>query len=88
MLRAYHPFEVADETTTLTLSKDESFHLAKVLRARAGEAISVFDGNGKTFFGKILGGDAKALTVSVESRACVPAPCCRLALAGAGLYNV
>ncbi len=83
MLRAYHPFEVADETTTLTLSKDESFHLAKVLRARAGEAISVFDGKGKTFSGKILGGDAKALTVSVESRACVPAPRCRLALAQA-----
>lgn len=83
MLRAYHPFEVADEATTLTLSKDESFHLAKVLRARAGETISVFDGKGKTFSGKILGGDAKALTLSIESRTRFAAPVCRLALAQA-----
>lgn len=83
MLRAYHPFDVSDAADTLTLSREESFHLAKVLRARAGEAVCAFDGKGKTFSGKILGGDAKALTISVESRACVPAPRCRLALAQA-----
>lgn len=83
MLRAYHPFDVPAEATTLTLSKDESFHLAKVLRARAGEAVEAFDGKGNIFSGKILNGDAKALTISVESRKHVPAPRCRLALAQA-----
>lgn len=83
MLRAYHPFDVPADAEALTLSKDESFHLAKVLRARAGEPVIAFDGNGKTFSGKILGGDAKALTISVEARSCVPASRCRLALAQA-----
>lgn len=83
MLRAYHPFDVPAEAETLTLSKEESFHLAKVLRARNGEAVTAFDGKGTTFTGKIIGGDAKALTISVESRSCVSAPQCRLALAQA-----
>ena len=83
MLRAYHPFDVPADAETLTLSKEESFHLAKVLRARNGEAVAAFDGKGTVFIGKIIGGDAKALTISVESRSCVPAPQCRLALAQA-----
>lgn len=83
MLRAYHPFDVPDGATTLMLSKDESFHLAKVLRARTGEAVEAFDGKGKIFSGKILGGDAKALEISVESSRQIPPPRCRLALAQA-----
>lgn len=83
MLRAYHPFDVSAEATTLTLAKEESFHLAKVLRARPGEAVEAFDGKGNVFFGKIQNGDAKALTISIESRESVPAPRCRLALAQA-----
>lgn len=83
MLRAHHPFDVPADATTLTLSADESRHLAKVLRARPGEAVEAFDGNGGVFSGKILGGDAKALTISVETRERVPAPRRRIALAQA-----
>ena len=83
MLRAHHPFDVPADATTLTLSADESRHLAKVLRARPGEAVEAFDGRGGVFAGKILGGDAKALTISVETRERVPEPRCRIALAQA-----
>lgn len=83
MLRAYHPFAVPADAATLALSADESRHLAKVLRARPGEAVEAFDGNGGVFSGKIIGGDAKALAVSVEARERVPAPRCRIALAQA-----
>lgn len=83
MLRAYHPFPVPADATTLALSEDESRHLAKVLRARVGESVEAFDGNGNVFYGKILDGNAKALTVSVECRECVPAPRCQISLAQA-----
>lgn len=83
MLRAYHPFDVPADATALTLAKDESFHLAKVLRARPGEPVEAFDGKGNVFSGKIQSGDAKALTISIESRKNIPAPRCRLALAQA-----
>jgi len=42
MMRAYHPFPVPAEAETLTLSREESFHLVKVLRVRADEKITAF----------------------------------------------
>ena len=83
MLRAFHPQPVPADAETLTLAKEESFHLAKVLRAGANEPVSAFDGRGNFFTGKIVGGNANALTISIEKRENVPAPRCRISLAQA-----
>ena len=81
MLRAYHPFEVAPDAPTLTLSREESFHIVKVLRARADEKISAFDGRGNVWTGRMVSADAKALEIAVETRKRAAPPPCRLALA-------
>lgn len=81
MLRAYHPFDVPADSRTLTLSREESFHIVKVLRARASEEISAFDGRGNVWTGKMLNADAKALEISVDSHDFFAPPKCRLALA-------
>lgn len=83
MLRAYHPFSVPEDAGTITLSREESFHIVKVLRARADEKISAFDGRGNVWTGRMIAADAKALEISVESRERVEPPRCRLALAQA-----
>lgn len=83
MLRAYHPFPVPEDAGTLTLSREESFHIVKVLRARADEKISAFDGRGNVWTGRMVAADAKALEISVESRERFAPPRCRLALAQA-----
>ncbi len=81
MMRAYHPFPVPAEAETLTLSREESFHLVKVLRVRADEKITAFDGRGNAWTGTPLALDPKALTLAVESRERREPPACTLALA-------
>lgn len=81
MLRAYHPFDVPADSHTITLSREESFHIVKVLRAKTSEKISAFDGRGNVWTGKMLNSDAKALEISVDSHECFSPPKCRLALA-------
>lgn len=81
MHRAYHPFEVAPDAPTLTLSREESFHIVKVLRARADEKISAFDGRGNVWTGRMVSADAKALEIAIETRERAAPPSCRLALA-------
>jgi 16S rRNA (uracil1498-N3)-methyltransferase len=81
MLRAYHPFPVPAEATTLTLSREESFHIVKVLRARPDEKVSAFDGNGNVWTGRMISNDPKALEIEVETREHFEPPRCRLALA-------
>ncbi|MGN0860876.1 MAG: RsmE family RNA methyltransferase [Candidatus Spyradosoma sp.] len=81
MMRAYHPFPVPAEADTLTLSREESFHLVKVLRVRTDEKITAFDGRGNAWTGTPVALDAKALTLAVESRERLAPPACALALA-------
>lgn len=81
MLRAYHPFDVPADATRLTLTREESFHIVKVLRARSDETISAFDGRGNAWSGRMLNADPKALEISVEARERVSAPACKIALA-------
>lgn len=83
MFRAYHPFDVPAEAKTLTLSREESFHLVKVLRARANEEIVAFDGRGNYWCGKMLNADAKALEIEICLRSRQEPPKCTLALAQA-----
>lgn len=81
MMRAYHPFPVPADADTLTLSREESFHLVKVLRVRSDEKITAFDGRGNAWTGSPVSLDAKALTLAVESRERREPPSCALALA-------
>lgn len=83
MLRAFHPFAVPADADKIVLSGEESFHLAKVLRGTEGEAVSAFDGRGNVWEGKIVGGTAKALEISIAARRTVAAPQCRISLAQA-----
>ena len=81
MLRAYHPFDVPAEATTLTLSREESFHIVKVLRARSDEKITAFDGRGNSWSGHMISADPKALEISIETRERIEPPKCKIALA-------
>ncbi len=83
MLRAFHPFAVSADADKIVLSGEESFHLSKVLRANKGESVEAFDGHGNVWSGKILGGNVKALEISVESHSTIPVPACRISLAQA-----
>lgn len=64
----------------LVLDARESHHVVRVLRARAGETIEVLSGDGRVFRGRILGANAKALEVSVDSVTVAEARRCRLRL--------
>lgn len=83
MLRAFHPFDVPAEAQTLTLAPEESFHLAKVLRARADETIRAFDGRGNAWDCRRIAGESnpRALVLRIVSRGQIAPPPCRLALA-------
>lgn len=81
MFRVFHPFPVPADARTLTLSPEESFHVVKVLRARDDEKIVAFDGRGNSWTGTRVGGDFRALEISIEARESVNPPACRLALA-------
>lgn len=81
MLRAFHPFNVPVDARTLTLSREESFHLVKVLRARSDEPIRAFDGRGNVWDARPISGDARALTLEIVSREHIAPPKCSLALA-------
>lgn len=83
MLRAFHPFAVPADAPSLTLSAEESFHIAKVLRARADEPIRAFDGRGNAWNCRRIAGEnnPRALALEIVSREQIAPPQCRLALA-------
>ncbi|MDR2429688.1 MAG: 16S rRNA (uracil(1498)-N(3))-methyltransferase [Puniceicoccales bacterium] len=80
-LCAYHPFPVPSRAQEITLSPSESAHLARSLRAQAGESVRAFDGNGRSWFGSVARADAGALVMRVESARQVEPPRPVLALA-------
>jgi len=81
MFRVFHPIPVPANASTITLSSEESFHVVKVLRARDDEKIVAFDGRGNLWTGHRVGGDSRALEISIDSHDVVSPPACRLALA-------
>lgn len=65
--RAWHG-DVPGEGATLRLSPGESHHLTRVLRLRAGDALSVFDGRGREWEADLVSvsGDEAIVRVGAE----------------------
>jgi 16S rRNA (uracil1498-N3)-methyltransferase len=59
---------LGDEGDQAVLSAGESHHLARVLRLRPGDRVSVFDGRGREFVARIVQADRAAATVSLVAR--------------------
>ena len=49
----------------LSLSKEESHHLLSVLRAKAGEELTLFDGQGREALAKLTQAKAKQATIEI-----------------------
>lgn len=58
--------ELTSETQTLTLSKAESHHIAKVLRARVGQVVKVLNGRGLLASGEISLASPSACQVEIQ----------------------
>ncbi len=52
---------------TITLNREESHHLAKVLRMKAGDSVQLIDGNGLLAEGKIVEDSRNGSVILVES---------------------
>lgn len=56
------------DAETLFLTEEESWHCAKVLRKKNGDILSVIDGKGNLFSGKIVSDNPKKILLSIESK--------------------
>jgi len=56
------------DASTLFLTEEESWHCAKVLRKKNGDILSVIDGFGNLYSGKIVSDNPKKILLSVESK--------------------
>lgn len=61
----FHAPQLTPAATQLTLTADESRHLVRVLRLRAGDAVEVFDGRGRMVAGTVTAPVADATVISV-----------------------
>src|SRR5262245_45999405 len=67
MHRFYAPaLDAGDES--VALPRDESEHLARVLRIGAGDTVSVFDGRGSEYLGRVTSANAREARVALLSR--------------------
>lgn len=53
---------------SVVLPKEEGEHLTRVLRLGAGDTVSVFDGRGREFLARVLGGARREVRVQLLSR--------------------
>lgn len=67
----------------IELDKNESHHLVSVLRARQGDAITLFDGSGKAWTGTIVESNPKNAIVKIERHIDLRPPFCKITLAQA-----
>lgn len=56
------------DDNTLFLTEEESWHCAKVLRKKNGDVLSVIDGLGNLYSGKIISDNPKKVLLTIESR--------------------
>ena len=66
LARLYHQGELSCHQH-VELSPQNSHHLARVLRARVGAPVQLFNGDGKHYDGKLITVDNKRCTVQIES---------------------
>jgi 16S rRNA (uracil1498-N3)-methyltransferase len=81
MIRVYMP-DVTAGATTLEVRGDEAHHLSRVVRARVGDRIGVFDGRGREWRAHVVEVTRQAVTLDVETEVQpVPEPPVRVTLA-------
>ncbi len=68
------------EQERVTLSLEESHHLARVLRVRVGQEITLFDGRGNVAAGEIESVGKSAVEVCVSQRSKIPLPAVQIDL--------
>jgi len=61
--RVWHPG--AREGSEIDLSQDEAHHVSRVLRLRAGDALRIFDGEGREWDGEVVTGGKGGVRVRV-----------------------
>lgn len=81
MLRAYHPHPTSPTAGAITLNGEESRHLLKSLRAREGEAVEIFNGQGLVWYGTASAADKFGLRVAIGRTNQFPRPAVSLTLA-------
>lgn len=72
--RAYYPDPLPEAKTTIVLSGSEAHHLANVRRARIGEPVSLFNGDGRDGIGEITGITKKEVQIVIRTQVMHPAP--------------
>jgi len=80
--RCYAP-RAAPGDETITLNPEETRHLIRVNRARPGAVVSLFDGRGNEWTGRLLADDTREAVLRVENHAVIPPPPCPVTLAQA-----
>ena len=65
--RAFHP-AIPGDGGEVTLDPEESHHLSRVLRLRAGEPVSVFDGMGGEWDARIVDASSRAARLAVGAK--------------------
>ncbi|MEC7609567.1 MAG: RsmE family RNA methyltransferase, partial [Verrucomicrobiota bacterium] len=55
------------DAQSVTLDARESYHLARVLRAKVGDSVEVLDGKGSRYFGHISQSDARVVKIKIDS---------------------
>lgn len=71
-LRAFYEEAVPEIGATVVLNEAEGRHLARVLRARVGEAVELLDGRGAICHGVFAGERGRSAAVTVQAVGCVP----------------
>lgn len=84
--RFYHPDTLPD-SGDITLSREESHHAMRVVRARQGDAVALFDGCGTVAQGTISALNRNEVVVTVASSNYVDRPAPALTLAQAWLHR-
>ena len=84
--RFYHP-ETLPDTGDVTLSRDESHHAMRVVRARRGDSVVLFDGQGTVAQGEITVLARNGVVVAVAESDCIARPEPELTLAQAWLHR-
>lgn len=66
-MQVFYAPEIATDSEVYTLDENESRHVVRVLRMRAGAHVTLIDGRGNLFEGLILIADAKRCTIKITS---------------------
>ncbi len=84
--RFYH-IDALDPSGDAILSREESHHATRVLRARVGDAVALFNGQGTEWRGAISALSRNVVSVAIESEAHCARPAPEVTLAQAWLHR-